>query len=127
MRMLASALTALLVALVLAWPSIIFGADVHLFTPAVAVQAGEAIICSALNVSNQTLHLKYEIRDQNGSLIGDQDFPSVSPGSAPILFVGNIGAGFIMRYCKFIMVTGGKTDVRAGATITPGAVVIPAQ
>jgi hypothetical protein len=126
MRMLSSALTALLVAI--ACPNIVFGAEVVLFTPAVPINSGEAIICSALNVSNQTLHLQLEVREQNGALIGTAlDFPGASPGRAPFLFDSNVGVGFVIRYCKVIIVTGGKTDVRAGATITPGAVFLPAQ
>jgi hypothetical protein len=122
--MLPSTLTAFVMAL--AWPSIVFGAPLELFTPPVAVAPGETITCSALNVSNRNVQIEVILMDPNGTAAGAATGSGLVAPRVTISLSSQSAPNIVIHYCR-VLVDGQISNVRAGATISPGGVFYPAQ
>jgi len=122
MKAVASKFISLLISL--AWVDFALGVD--LYTPNVPVAPeGEVFHCSAINVSNQARLVRIELRDHTGEVINFQE-SLLNPGAAMWTQIQNSGSSFFDRFCK-VTVDGRKSDVRAGAILSPRGAFMPAE
>jgi hypothetical protein len=89
------------------------------FTPPAFVFAPDDAGCEAVNVTNATRTVRLQLIDGlAGALLVDSGNVSIAPGVAYDVAKFLSPGQFFQAYCKFTVVDGSRTDIRADLTIS---------
>jgi hypothetical protein len=95
-------------------------------TPPIAVSFPQLVVCSVANVTGVNQKVQVDQVNFNGTVIISTTFDPLQPGQATGL--GSLGVQGLTapRWCRFIVIDGSRTAIRAAITVSDTSTSAPA-